>query len=52
MPEPDDQFDYEDLVTEDHKPVDSIFVEKLYRLLTHSLYASWSGPGPGRPFLG
>jgi Uma2 family endonuclease len=43
--------DYNALVTEDHKPVDRIFVEKLYRLLTRSLYASWPGPGAGRPFL-
>src|SRR4051794_39921637 len=42
---------YDALVTEDHKPVDSIYVEKLYRLLTHALYASWTGPGEGRPFL-
>jgi hypothetical protein len=43
--------DYDALVTEDGKPVDRIFVEKLYRLLTRPLYASWSGPGAGRPFL-
>jgi Uma2 family endonuclease len=49
MPETDPCYD--DLVTEDHKPVDRIYVEKLYRLLTHSLYASWPGPGPDRPFL-
>jgi len=42
---------YDGLVTEDHKPVGSILIEKLYRLLTHPLYASWSGPGGGRPFL-
>src|ERR1019366_8683589 len=48
-PEPD--IDYESLVTEDHQPVDSIFFEKLNRLLAHTLYASWSGPGEGRPFL-
>ena len=48
-PEPD--IDYDALVTEDHKPVDRIFVEKLYRLLTRPLYASWPGPGAGRPFL-
>lgn len=48
---PEFAIDYEELVTEDHKPVDNIFVEKLYRLLTHPLYASWSGPGEGRPFL-
>lgn len=47
--EPD--IDYESLVTEDHKPVDRIFFEKLYRLLTEPLYASWPGPGAGRPFL-
>jgi Uma2 family endonuclease len=41
----------DDLVTEDHKPVDSIFTEKQYRLLTNTLYASWPGPGPGRTFL-
>jgi hypothetical protein len=45
------EIDYDALVTEDHKPVDSIYVEKLYRLLTHPLYASWPGPGEGRSFL-
>ena len=49
LAEPD--IDYEALVTEDHKPVDRIFLEKLYRLLTRSLYASWPGPAEGRPFL-
>jgi Uma2 family endonuclease len=48
-PEPD--IDYDALVTEDHKPVDRIFLEKLYRLLTRPLYASWPGPGEGRSFL-
>ncbi len=47
--EPD--VDYDALVTEDHRPVEQIFLEKLYRLLTHTLYASWPGPGEGRPFL-
>jgi hypothetical protein len=47
--EPD--IDYDDFVTEDHKPVDRIFVEKMYRLLTEPLYASWAGPGEGRSFL-
>src|SRR5262245_99782 len=42
---------YDDLVTEDHKPVERILIEKLYRLLTHTLYACWPGPGAGRPFL-
>jgi Uma2 family endonuclease len=50
-PEQESEIDYESLVTEDHKPVDRIFLEKLYRLLTHALYASWPGPGPGRSFL-
>jgi len=48
-PEPD--IDYDALVTEDHQPVDGIFFEKLYRLLARPLYASWPGPGEGRPFL-
>jgi Uma2 family endonuclease len=43
--------DYDALVTEDHKPVDRIYLEKLYRLLARPLYASWPGPGEGRPFL-
>jgi hypothetical protein len=49
--EPEPAIDYDRLVTEDNKPVDRIFIEKLYRLLTHALYASWPGPGEGRPFL-
>jgi hypothetical protein len=39
------------LVLEDGQPVESIFAEKLYRLLAETLYTSWSGPGNGRPFL-
>jgi hypothetical protein len=39
------------LVTEDNTPVDSLFSEKQMRLLTEPLYASWAGPGQGRPFL-
>jgi Uma2 family endonuclease len=50
-PEPEVEIDYDALVTEDHAPVDQIFLEKLYRLLTRSLYASWPGPGEGRAFL-
>ena len=42
---------YAGLATEDHKPVERILIEKLYRLLTHTLYASWGGPGGGWPFL-
>jgi Uma2 family endonuclease len=41
----------EHLVTEDDTPVDNIFSEKQQRLLTESLYTSWSGPGEERPFL-
>jgi Uma2 family endonuclease len=47
----DHEIDYDSLVTEDHKPVERIYLEKLYRLLTHALYTSWPGPGSGRPFL-
>jgi hypothetical protein len=43
--------DLDVLVTEDHKPVESIFIEKQYRLLSHPLYSSWAGPGEERPFL-
>jgi hypothetical protein len=45
------EIDYDSLVTEDHKPVERIFVEKLYRLLTTPLYGSWVGPEEGQPFL-
>jgi Uma2 family endonuclease len=34
----------EALVIEDGKPVDSIFVERQYRLLTEPLYSSWTPP--------
>jgi Uma2 family endonuclease len=43
--------DYESFVTEDNKPLDSFFLEKLLRLLTQPLFANWPGPGPGRPFI-
>lgn len=48
---PGPDINYDALVTEDRKPVDRIFVEKLYRLLTRPLYASWAGPEARRPFL-
>src|SRR5579859_2934645 len=51
MPEEESLPSYDDLVTDDHKPVERILVEKLYRLLTHPLYASWSGPGAQRSFV-
>jgi Uma2 family endonuclease len=41
----------ENLVIEDGKPVDSIFVEKQQRLLTQTLYCSWSAPCEGGAFL-
>lgn len=37
------------LISDDGKPVDSIFSEKQMRLLTEPLYSSWTGPqGDGR----
>jgi Uma2 family endonuclease len=42
---------YDNLITEDGAPVDSILVERQYRLLTEPLLSSWPGPGEGRPFL-
>lgn len=48
---PEAVINYDLLVTEDHKPVERILIEKLYRLLTRPLYASWSGPGEGRSFF-
>src|SRR5205809_679282 len=41
----------DELVTEDGAPVDNIYTEKQYRLLTEPLYSSWPGPGDGRKFL-
>ena len=37
------------LITEDGKPVDNLFVEKQYRLLTEPLWTSWKAPN-GEPF--
>jgi hypothetical protein len=51
MPDPECEPSYDDLVTEDHKPVDSIFIAKLCALLTHTLCESWPGPGLGRTFV-
>lgn len=48
---PDVRPSVEHLVTEDDTPVDNLFSEKQQRLLTEPLYASWPGPGQGRPFL-
>ena len=41
----------DDLVTEDGKPVDNVFVEHCYRLLTEPLVSSWAGPDEGRTFV-
>lgn len=40
----------DDVVIDDGAPVDGIITEKSMRLLTEPLYASWPGPGDGRPF--
>ncbi len=45
------EIDYEQFVTEDDTPVENLFSEREQRLLAESLYASWPGPGEGRPFL-
>src|SRR4051812_29282880 len=45
------EIDYDSLVTEDHKPVERIYIEKEYRLLAGPLYANWAGPEDGEPFL-
>ena len=37
----------DELITEDGKPVDNLFVEKLYHLLTEPLVSSWRRPGGG-----
>ena len=47
----EEQLAIEHMVTEDDTPVDNWFSEKQRRLLTHPLYASWQGPGEGRPFI-
>ena len=48
---PEDWPQVDHLVTEDDAPVDNIYCEKQPRLLTESLYASWTGPSDGRPFI-
>lgn len=40
---------YDLLVTEDDKPVDSIYSERQHLLLTSALIDSWPGPGQGGP---
>jgi hypothetical protein len=41
----------DDLVLEDRKAVENIFVERQYRLLTEPLYSSWRPSPAGRSFL-
>ncbi len=48
---PEHEIDYESLVTEEHKPVDRILFDKLFRLLSRALYASWPGPEDGRSYI-
>ena len=48
---PEDWPQVDHLVTEDDTPVDNIYCEKQQRLLTQSLYDSWTGPSGGRPFI-
>ena len=48
---PEDHPNLDDIEVEDGKPLDSSYQEKLHRILTESLFASWPGPGGGRPFL-
>jgi Uma2 family endonuclease len=43
--------DVSHLVTEDDTPVDNFFSERQMDLLIDSLYASWSGPKSGQPFI-
>jgi len=47
VPEPD----ISHIITEADRPLVNIFSERQMRLLTNSLYASWSGPGEERPFV-
>lgn len=43
--------DFTNIDIETEEPVESWLAEHLYRLLTEPLYASWPGPGEGRPFI-
>jgi len=42
---------FDDIVIEDGQPVETIFAEKQYRLLTEPLYNGWTGPSSGQSFL-
>lgn len=43
--------DLDQLVTEDGKPVDNIYVERQYGLLRDPLYVSWKPPGENRTMV-
>jgi hypothetical protein len=47
---PEDMPDLDSLVIEDGQLRDSVYFEKLCRLLTEALYSSWPGPGEGHTF--
>jgi Uma2 family endonuclease len=51
LPLPRPTVDLSQFVIEDDEPIENIFAEKQYRLLTHTLYISWAGPRPGSTFL-
>jgi hypothetical protein len=46
----EDMPDLDELALEEDRPAGNVRAEKQERLLTESLYASWSGPGEDRPF--
>ena len=48
---PEAQPKIDHLITEDDRPVDSIYDERKEYLLVAPLYESWSGPGEGRNFI-
>jgi Uma2 family endonuclease len=50
-PPPECLPDLDNLIVEDGQPVESVYLEKLYRLLTDPLYVCWSGPGEGHTFM-
>lgn len=50
LPPPDLVPNLDEIDIEGEKVVESVYPEKLYRLLAESLCASWTGPGEGRTF--
>jgi Uma2 family endonuclease len=45
-----EDYDFENIVVDDGEPVENVFAERQYRLLTEPLHSNWAGPGGGRPF--